>query len=164
MTAEFEKRLQELADYLADEIRAELTRQGHVATGQLRDSVKVDLLNEAGKYSIAGKASHIAKYVDWGRRPGGKRVPHAALEAWVVVKGLAPSGKKASSLAWAIQYSIWKNGVPTSGDKTKTEFITRTLATNKEKIIGDVKQAGYYAIGLEFDNMVRAIKEKYNVS
>lgn len=164
MTAECEKRLHELADWLADEIREELAAQGHIATGRLRDSIKVDLVNEVGKYSIIGKASHIAKYVDWGRRSGGKRVPHSALEAWVVIKGIAPSGKKAASVAWAIQYSIWKNGIPTDGDKNKTEFITRTLSRSKDRIIGEVKEAHTYAIGMEFTNMVRSIKEKYNVS
>lgn len=158
------EKLTELAAFLEKELKDELARQGHIATGALQDSIRVEVLEESGTVAIIGYGSNIAKYVDWGRRPGGKRVPVDALRRWVIVKGIAPEGKKATSIAWAIQYSIWKNGIPTDGDERKKMFITRTLTGNKDRIIAGVKDAGSFFVGVEIQNIVREIKEKINVS
>ena len=152
-------RLAPLCAYLEQELKAELTRQGHHATGKLAESIKAAVVKTATGNNIDAKGSAYAKYVDWGRKPGGRRVPINALIAWVEVKGLA-QGKKAISLAWAIQYSIWKNGVPTNRDQSKTGFVTKMLAGNKDKIFTDVKKAvgDFYAI--ELNNIIREVKEK----
>ncbi len=152
----FEEKLLPLAEYLEAEIKLELQRQGHIATGKLYDSIKVAV----EKDSIVGAANDAfyAKYVDWGRKPGGKRVPIQALIAWVQVKGLA-SGDKAISLAWAIQYSIWRNGVPTDRDEKKKMFVTRPLKDNSEKIKTTVSEAYYNQFSVEITNLIRSVKQ-----
>lgn len=149
------EKLQPLAEYLEAELKSELQRQGHIATGKLYDSIKVAIEND----SIVGAANEAfyAKYVDWGRKPGGKKVPIGALISWVQIKGLA-TGDRAISLAWAIQNSIWKNGVPTSRDESKKKFVTRTLEGNKEKILKEISGAYYNAFNVEITNIVRSIK------
>jgi hypothetical protein len=152
----FEEKLQPLAEFLEEEIKAELQQQGHVATGKLYDSIKVAV----EKDSIVGAANDAfyAKYVDWGRKPGGKRVPIQVLISWVQIKGLA-AGDKAISLAWAIQYSIWRNGVPTDRDEKKKMFVTRVLKDNSEKIKTTVSEAYYNQFSVEITNLIRSVKQ-----
>jgi hypothetical protein len=158
MTANTETLLQPLCDFLESELKGELERQGHVATGRLRDSIKVAVLKSANGLTIEGKGSEISKYVDWGRKPGGKRVPIQALVGWIQVKGIA-SGKRAVQIAWAVQYSIWKNGIPTNKDEGKKMFVSRTLEKNKDKIFSEVRNFvdGFYNI--ELSNIIREVRE-----
>lgn len=159
-----EDKLRPLCDYLEKAIKTELEKQGHIATGKLRESIKVTLKRNVDGFTLEGKGSNIAKYVDWGRKAGGKRVPINALIAWIKVKGLASSGKSEVSLAWAIQYAIWKNGIPTNPalKDAKTQFVTRTLKGAKDRIKSDVRNASYYFYGIEIDNIIREVKEKYH--
>jgi hypothetical protein len=149
------ERLKPLIDYLESEIKAELVRQGHVATGKLRDQIKVAL--EGNTIVGAANEAFYAKYVDWGRRPGGKRVPIGALVAWIQIRGFA-QGNNAVKMAWAIQYSIWKNGIPTNKDEGKTKFVTRTLERGKDKILTDVRSAVNYWFNVELTNIIRQVK------
>lgn len=163
---EVKDKLAPLCDYLEGEIKAELEKQGHIATGNLRDSIKVVLAENEKGFSIEGRASSIAKYVDWGRKPGGRRVPVDALLAWIRVRGITATGMSERSLAWAIQHSIWKNGIPTDSSKkeTHTKFVTRTLQGNRERIKNDIKEASEFFIGFEIDNMIMEIKSRVYVS
>lgn len=158
MIANQETLLQPLCNYLETELKRELETQGHIATGRLRDSIRVAVLKSANGLVIEGRGSEIAKYVDWGRKPGGKRVPIDALVGWIQVKGIA-SGKRAVQIAWAMQYSIWKNGIPTNKDEGKKMFLTRTLVNNRDKIFSDIRNLvnGFY--NTELSNILRMIRE-----
>ena len=151
-------KLAPLCAYLEGALKDELTKQGHVATGKLLESIKVAVLHTAIGDTIEGRGATYSKYVDWGRKPGGYRVPIDALIAWIEVKGMA-TGEKAISLAWAIQYSIWKNGVPTNKDKGKTQFVTRTLEGNKSKIFTDVSKAVNDFYMIELRNIITQVSE-----
>ena len=157
------KKLQPLCEFLEKEIKAELEKQGHIATGKLRDSIKVVVVQNATGFSIEGRGKDIAKYVDWGRKPGGKRVPIGALIAWIRVKGMAVTGKSEVQLAYMIQNAIWRNGIPTNHDQGKTRFVSRTLEGSKDRIRADVRDASIYFFGIELSNMIRNIKEQINV-
>jgi hypothetical protein len=156
-------KLEPLCRYLEEELRKELTAQGHIATGNLLASIKVEVQKTVTGNEISGYGNKYARYVDTGRKPGGRRVPIDALIAWVQVKGLA-SGKKAISLAWAIQASIFKNGVPTNRDVSKTMFVTRTLKNTKTKVSGDIKEIVYAFYTAELTNIIRNVKESLNAS
>lgn len=150
-----DEKLTPLMNYLETEIRDELVRQGHVATGNLRDQIKVYLQN----HTIIGSAgdAFYAKYVDWGRRPGGKRVPIQVLVNWIEIKGFA-SGDKAVKMAWAVQYSIWKNGIPTDKDEGKKKFVSRVLENNREKIFDDIEKSIGFYFNAEIENIIRQVK------
>jgi len=150
-----EEKLKPLIDFLETEIKGELERQGHVATGKLRDQIKVSLQ----KWTITGSAgdAFYAKYVDWGRRPGGKRVPIQALINWIEIKGFA-HGNKAVNMAWAVQHAIWKNGVPTDKDEGKKMFVTRVLERSQVKIFDDIKNAVGFYFNAEIENIIRQVK------
>lgn len=154
------EKLKPLCDLLETALKAELEKQGHTATGKLRDSIKVTVSSYSEGVAIEGRAEVYGKYVDWGRRSGGKRVPIDALLAWIQVKGFA-QGKQAVSLAWAIQYSIWKNGVPTNRDLSKTAFVTRTLQAQRDNIISGIREASNYFYQAELNNIIREIKDRY---
>lgn len=161
---DLENKLRPLCDYLESEIKAELTRQGHVATGKLRDSIKVVLAQKGSNVTIEGHGANVAKYVDWGRRPGGKRVPIDALLAWLRLKGLSVAGKSQVQLAWAIQTSIWKNGIPTDHNQDKVGFVTRTLTGNRDRIKSDIEAACRDFYKFELNNIIREVKEVINVN
>jgi hypothetical protein len=150
-----EEKLAPLMDYLETEIKGELERQGHIATGKLRDQIKVYLTGNT-IVGTAGEAFY-AKYVDWGRRPGGKRVPIQALINWIEIKGLA-HGNKAIQMAWAVQYAIWKNGVPTDKNEGKKMFVTNVLERSREKIFNDIKNAIGFYFNAEIENIIRQVK------
>ena len=161
MTAEpnqIADRLAPLCLFLESEIKAELKAQGHVATGTLLDSIKVVVMKTAYGNTIEGRAATYAKYVYWGRKPGGKRVPFNVLLSWVQLKGLA-TGKKAESIAWAMQYVIWKNGIPSDIDKRKTGFVTNKLTGYKDRIFKDVREAVGEFYAIELNNIIRGVKE-----
>ena len=150
-----EEKLKPLIDFLETEIKGELERQGHVATGKLRDQIKVYLTGT----TIVGSAgdAFYAENVDWGRRPERKRVPIDALKNWIEIKGFA-QGDKAIQMAWALQNAIWKNGVPIDKDMAKKRFVSRVLVKNHEKIFTDVKSAIGLYIQVEIDNIIRNVK------
>lgn len=156
-----EPRLQALALSLESSIKEELEHQGHIATGKLRDSIKISVQKTINGAIIEGRGSIVGRYVDWGRRSGGRRVPIQALLEWIRIKGLAV-GKSEIQLAWAIQTNIHKHGIPTDRDQGKTQFITRTLAGQKDKILSDIREASYYFYGVQLSNIIREVKE--NVS
>ena len=106
----FEEKIKQLCEFLEDEMRGRLTKQGHIATGKLRDSIKTTVRKAAYGYVIEGKSDGYGRYVDTGRRPGGKRVPISALLSWIEVKGFDLKGKQAIDVAWAIQTKIYQNG------------------------------------------------------
>jgi hypothetical protein len=95
--------------------------------------------------------------VDWGRRPGGKRVPIQALINWIEIKGFA-HGNKAIQMAWAVQHAIWKNGVPTDKDEGKKMFVTRVLERSQVKIFDDIKNAVGFYFNAEIENIIRQVK------
>ena len=111
----FEEKIKQLCEFLEDEMRGRLTKQGHIATGKLRDSIKATVRKAAYGYVIEGKSDGYGSYVDTGRRPGGKRVPISALLSWIEVKGFDLKGKQAIDVAWAIQTKIYQNGIPIRG-------------------------------------------------
>lgn len=132
----------------------ELTRQGHRATGALIDSVDVYIKQQQSLISIIGSFAHYGPYVDRGRRPGGKRVPLDALVEWIKVKQIDLRGKSQRSVAFAIQTSIWKHGIPTSGSMDKKRFMSGTLERNETVIFEMISRAFQNLFEGEIFNMV----------
>ena len=134
------KTLEELAAYLEKEIITSLESQDHVATGKLRDSIKVNVEKVVSGYAIVGQYLHYGRYVDTGRKARVKRVPVDALIAWIRAKKIDLRGRRERDVAFAIQHAIWKKGIPTDGDPGKLKFLRRVLDGN-EKVIQTTIQA-----------------------
>lgn len=149
-----EEKLGPLMDFLETEIKGELERQGHIATGNLKDQIKVHLTGNTIE-GTAGEAFY-AEYVDWGRRAKKKRVPIDALVKWIETKDFA-QGDKALQMAWAVQRDIWEFGIPIDKDIGKKRFVSRVLVKNHEKIFTDIKETVGYYFRVEIDNIIRKV-------
>ncbi len=87
-----------------------------VATGKLRDSVQVEVVNRPDETIIQVLAEQYAQWVQSGRLPGKKGVPISAIEKWIIARGLQGRDKrgrfiKRKSFAFAIQKNIKKFGI-----------------------------------------------------
>lgn len=87
-----------------------------VASGKLRDSIKVNIVQQQTETIIQVIAEEYSKWVQSGRLPGKRGVPIQALEKWIVERGLTGRDKKGRfikrrSFAFAIQNNIKKFGI-----------------------------------------------------
>jgi hypothetical protein len=87
-----------------------------VASGRLRDSIKVTVQNDGTETIIDVLMLQYAQWVQSGRLPGKKGIPIAAIEQWIKdrkLQGRDKSGKfiKRKSFAFAIQNNIKKFGI-----------------------------------------------------
>jgi hypothetical protein len=87
-----------------------------VASGKLRDSISVNVVQQKGETIIQVISEEYAQWVQSGRLPGKKGVPIAAIEQWIKERGLTGRDKKGKfikkrSFAFAIQNNIKKFGI-----------------------------------------------------
>lgn len=87
-----------------------------VASGKLRDSIKVNVVQSQDETIIQVLAEEYSKWVQSGRLPGKKGVPISAIENWIKSRGLTGRNKKGQfikrrSFAFAIQNNIKKFGI-----------------------------------------------------
>jgi hypothetical protein len=89
-----------------------------------------------------------AMYVISGRKAGVKKVPISVLISWIKQKGIQPSeGQSVNSLAFAIQTSIYKNGIrprpfiPKDAVKVLVANISKQLLkATKDTIINRIQK------------------------
>lgn len=103
--------------FLVQELQKEIELQKHVATGKLLDSFEYRIKNTGNTVSLEIWSEDYGEYVDRGRKPGGKRVPIAALMEWIRNKAIASGDAEVKSIAFAIQEKIYREGIPTSGGR-----------------------------------------------
>ena len=88
-------------------LQKELVNQDKIVSGRLADSFEYDKPDK-----VVGSTDEGAADVEYGM-PGGTLVPVEALKEWAKVK-FALSDKEATSMAFAVQKGIHKNGIPMS--------------------------------------------------
>lgn len=157
------ERLQkEVGDWLKLELQKSLEDQGHVATGRLKESIDVEVTQAVDLFSIDGRMLTYGKYVDRGRKAGVKKVPIDALYLWVRAKKLDLRGKSALSVAYAIQQSIFKKGIPTDGDEKKLRFLSGKLEEMEGQISDRISAIVNNVIEIEFTNMIERERRLIN--
>lgn len=108
----------------------ELVRANKVASGKLLNSVAYELKEEAQGILFIIKAEPYIKWVDEGRKPGGKYVPIQPLIQWARIKGLPEEA------AWGIRKNIWKFGIRPTNILEKTE----RRMINNPKILNEISE------------------------
>lgn len=150
-------------EYLKFQMIEELQRQGHNVTGKLIESIDKEINFGTDYVQLDGSFIYYGKFVDTGRRAGGKKVPIAALEDWIRAKGFERDAKKVKGMAFAIQTNIWKKGISTSqswaGERTK-DWMTKTLNTNDEFITTELNKSIGVAFDLAIDNLLQEVVSK----
>lgn len=144
--------LNEYAQAWANAYKAELIAEGKRATGDLIRSVSGEVVIENDVYSAVLNVADYYKYVEWGRRKGGKMPPISAILKWVQVKpviarpntltGLVPTQEQ---LAYAIAKSIQQNGIEPTYALRETNNATFTAFEQrlKDALTEDLEGTAY---------------------
>ena len=96
-------------------LQKELIEQGHDATGNLINSFEQRVIEVPNSIVIEILMDEYGIYVNEGRKTGGKKVPINVLVDWIERKAIVNGDKEVKSLAFAIQQTIHKEGIPTKG-------------------------------------------------
>ena len=144
--------LNEYAQAWANAYKAELIAEGKRATGDLIRSVSGEVVIENDIYSAVLNVAEYYKYLEWGRKKGGKMPPISAILKWVQVKpviarpntltGRVPTQKQ---LAWAIAKSIQQNGIEPTYALRETNNATFNAFEQrlKEALTADLEGTAY---------------------
>ena len=99
-----------LGDELKKNLVQELRRTKAIASGDLINSLKIDIekTDDGAIISLAG--NDYITFIEKGRKRG-KYAPLKPLEKWVRAKGIATDQKKVTSIAFAINNKIKREGI-----------------------------------------------------
>ena len=128
----------EAAGYVAEQIKREIEDQGHRATGELIDSVEVQVSVQGDKVVGSVRLNDYAKYLNEKQQP--HYPPFSAIFEWAKVVRRDLSDKEQRSFAWAVVNKIGKEGMPTSGARAfskngrRTEWAKYAIANNLQEI------------------------------
>jgi hypothetical protein len=156
------EQLEILGEFLRDEFIKELEEQGHVATGDLVNSIQYEIKRSLKGYELIFTGEGYAKYLDTGTSSG-RYVPIDNLIKWVEVKGIASGEKEIKNAAYAIQKKIYKEGTPTRGsykyssNGRRKDFIQIVAETNKVKINNKLIEILSEEINTELFNLAKKI-------
>lgn len=99
-----------LGDELKKNLVQELRRTKAIASGDLINSLKIEVekTDDGAIISLAG--NDYITFIEKGRKRG-KYAPLKPLEKWVRAKGIATEQKKVTSIAFAINNKIKREGI-----------------------------------------------------
>lgn len=147
LITDIESSLKELAEFMIEDLQKELSEQGHILTGRLRDSIELTGINlskgiqEAfvsleDYYSIldSGVKANRIPYNPGSGRKSSKYID-ALINFWMLKKGLSQEEAKRAAFATARKHL--REGMPTqsswqaSQNGRRLEFFSRTLDSNE---------------------------------
>jgi hypothetical protein len=146
--------LEELAQYLERQIIDSLEGQNHVASGKLRESIKVNVEKVLGGYVIVGNQLFYGKFVDSGVGPRKAWVPVDVLIQWMRDKNIPLRGAREEDVAKRIRWAIWNKGIPTSGDPSKLKFLRNVLNQNEQVIQTTISAYFKRVVALSIKNSI----------
>lgn len=163
--------LQQLGDYLTQELTQELLKQGHKATGSLINSINyavefykdaLVLSMEYNDYGAVVNNGVKANRIPYGQSNGGggKSAYIQGLYNWVITKRLATTDKEALGIAFSIAKTHQKFGMPTpksfsfSRNGRRVGFQDYVLATKSDEIIEIIQQGADVAIWATLDDFL----------
>ena len=147
-----------LGQFIIDELGKELIKQNHRATGKLISSLDYRIVKSVEGTDLIVEMNDYGEWVNKGRRKGAKPVPIPALVEWIRQKGIATNNKKILGIAFAIQKTIQKEGIPTNNSRAKgkrTGFIDDTIIRISAEINRRLQSILFRTIELQLDNLLR---------
>lgn len=151
--------LAQYAEAVRNEYQDELIRQGKIATGDLLNSCEFEVVSESGlAYSVVLTLKDYWRWVEYGRKAGGKLPPIDAIKNWISAKPVIPKpdarGKlpTAEQLSFLIARKIARDGIPPTNALAKSvrlknedwnEKIADALLTDMGKAV-DVKIQAFF--------------------
>jgi hypothetical protein len=131
------------------------------ATGNLYNSLKAKVVGKGDDMQLEISYANYYKNVNFGRRPGGKKVPIKALIEWIKVRGLKKRDAKGrfakggiKSLAFAIQTNIHKFGIRPANLFDKAYDSLEEVLENPPPFLQEQFTQLYDAIGRDVENFI----------
>lgn len=175
-----EQQLQQLGDMFAafyrQKIKAKIYPFGNpsvrglsnkVASGKLLNSIKTKVKETPEGLMLEIEYMDYFKYVNLGRRKGGKFVPIKALLDWIKIRGIRRRDKKGRfvkgsqlSLAFAIQKNIHKFGIRRTNIYDKAYDSLEDVLMNPPAEFRDDFERLYNAVGEDVENFIMKIINK----
>lgn len=152
--------IKDVGQFIINELAKELIKQDHSATGKLIASLDYRVVNSTVGQTLLVEMLDYGKYVNTGRKRGARKVPVKALVEWVKQKGIETNNKKALGIAFAIQKTIEKEGIPTVNSRKRgkrIEFVDDTLIRIGDEINRRITEAATKSIDVQIGNLVKRI-------
>jgi len=145
-------------------LQKELLGQGHKATGNLINSFEQRVIELPNSIVIEILMDEYGIYVNDGRKKGGKKVPINVLVEWIERKAIASGDKEVKSIAFAIQNTIHKEGIPTKGsfkfsnNGRKKGFIDFVIDNELDGVYNELEQQVFEG----YDDAIATIVKDFN--
>ena len=146
-------------------LQKELLGQGHKATGNLINSFEQRVIELPNSIVIEILMDEYGIYVNEGRKTGGKKVPISVLVEWIERKAIASGDKDVKSLAFAIQNTIHKEGIPTKGsfkfsnNGRRKGFIDFVINNELDGVYNELEQQVFKG----YDDAIATIVKDFNI-
>ena len=155
-----EKDLNDIGQFIINELAKELIKQDHKATGKLIESLDYKVNTSIAGTDLLIEMEDYGTYVNTGRKRGAAKVPIDALVDWIKVKGIETNNKKVLGMAFAIQKTIQKQGIPTVNSRKRgkrVEFVDDTLKRIQSIIERKIEDLAAKTVEIQVDNFVKRI-------
>ena len=146
-------------------LQKELLGQGHKATGNLINSFEQRVIELPNSIVIEILMDEYGIYVNDGRKTGGKKVPINVLVEWIERKAIASGDKEVKSIAFAIQNTIHKEGIPTKGsfkfsnNGRRKGFIDFVIDNELDGVYNELEQQVFEG----YDDAIATIVKDFNI-
>ena len=128
-----EKVLEEYGVAVRNEYQDRLIKDGKIATGDLLNNVDFQIKQDGTIYEVGLNLEYYWKYVENGRKPGGKFPPLNAIREWIKVKPVLPRPMKNGKLPTLNQLSfLIARGIANNGIKPLNALKKTTDELNEE--------------------------------
>lgn len=152
--------LDEIGQYIIEELAKEIIKQDHSNTGKLIQSLDYRVSSGANSISVIVEMNDYGKYVNTGRKRGARKVPIDALVEWIKQRGIESNNKKAIGIAFAIQKTIQRDGIPTKNSRKRgkrVEFVDDTIKRIRANLEDRVSKILEKEVELQIDNFVKRL-------
>ncbi len=146
-------------------LQKELLGQGHKATGNLINSFEQRVIELPNSIVIEILMDEYGIYVNEGRKSGGKKVPISVLVEWIERRAIASGDKDVKSIAFAIQNTIHKEGMPTKGsfkfsnNGRRKGFIDFVIDNELDGVYNELEQQVFKG----YDDAIATIVKDFNI-
>jgi len=155
-----DKDIKILGQFIINELATELIKQDHKATGKLISSLDYNIENSLLSTDLVITMQDYGEYVNTGRKRGAAKVPIKALVEWIKQKGIETNNKKVLGMAFAIQKTIEKQGIPTANSRKRgkrTEFVDDTIKRIQAEVERRTTEMAFREVNVLVDNFVTRV-------
>ena len=155
-----DKDIKVLGQFIINELATELIKQDHKATGKLISSLDYNIENSLLSTDLVITMQDYGEYVNTGRKRGAAKVPIKALVEWIKQKGIETNNKKVLGMAFAIQKTIEKQGIPTANSRKRgkrTGFVDDTIKRIQAEVERRITEMAFREVNVLVDNFVTRV-------